>query len=293
MRKVGILLVPFLGGCMGGPSIHPPPGFAPPLAKRAVLETKSGTGRPGVLQSALDYVLRPGDLVEVKVWNQSTLNGEYELDSNGEISMPLVGRVQAAGLTEREFQDHLTELFREYFVDPHVDASVLRKMAYISGAVDNAGSIEIRGLVTLDQLIIMAGGLTTDADLSNVSVVRQGDDGPETLYFDASSDNGSGIMVQPGDRVSIPRGYAQTVKLLGEVRKQGFVRWREGMMVSDAIIESGGFTDFAARNKVEIRRGAGDDSEVIRAKVKDILEGRVEDVPLLPGDIVRVPSSFL
>jgi len=264
------------------------------MAKRTVDASQVNKSLfPGDSSVNVDYLLRPGDLLAVKVWNQPSLNAEYELDSNGEISMPLVGRVRLAGLTEREIQDQMTDLFKEFFVDPHVEVSVLRKMVFISGAVAKPGAMEIRGWITLDQLIVMAGGPAGDADMSNVSVLRQGLEGPEALYFDATADNGANVVVQPGDRISIPRGYTQTVKVLGEVKRQGFVRWRESMMVTDAIIESGGFTDFASRNKVEIRRGAGDQSQVLRAKVKDILDGKSDDMPLLPGDIIRVPSGFL
>ena len=164
-------------------------------------------------------------------------------------------------------------------------------VGYIGGAVARPGSYPIRGQITLDRALILASGTTPQADLSSVTIVRQREAGPETLTYDATRDGGAGCVVRPGDSIHVPAGFTQFVKLMGEIRNPGRVPYREGMTVTDAIIAANDFSEYAAKNRVEVRRGQGEHIRVFKVRVKDILGGKIDDFLLMPGDVINVPLS--
>lgn len=92
--------------------------------------------------------------------------------------------------------------------------------------------------------------------------------------------------------VTEPRSVLSEVKVVGQVQNPGSVPYREGLTVLDAVLASGGLTDFSAGNRAKIIRGSGEPQE-IAVRLKDILErGKMKSNVLLePGDVLIVPQS--
>jgi len=134
----------------------------------------------GRSSSAEDYRIGADDLLDISVFEAPELNRTARVSAGGEISLPLLGRVQAAGLTPQELELVLQELLRRrYMKGPHVSVFVREVQSHavsVIGAVRNPGVFQIRGAKTLVEVLSMAEGLTDDAG-DTVLVLRQGSAG--------------------------------------------------------------------------------------------------------------------
>jgi polysaccharide export outer membrane protein len=117
--------------------------------------------------SAQEYRIGPEDVLAINVFEAQELNREVRVSANGEISLPLLGSVRAAGLTPRELEFVLQELLhRTYMKDPHVSVFVREMQSHpisVMGAVRRPGVFQIRGSKTLLEVLSLAEGLADDA----------------------------------------------------------------------------------------------------------------------------------
>jgi len=122
------------------------------------------------------YKIAPLDKLTIKVFKMGDLTGDYEVDLAGNISLPLIGQVEAANLTTAQLDDQLTEKLGEKYLE-HPDVSVAIKsstahVVTVDGAVAQAGSFPVGGPTSLIQTIAMAKGTTEDANARRVAVFR-------------------------------------------------------------------------------------------------------------------------
>ena len=122
------------------------------------------------------YRIGPEDVLDVNVFAASELNRVVRVSSSGDISLPLLGSVQAAGLTPVELESHLEKLLRRsYMRDPHVSIFVRELQSHpvsVVGAVKMPGVFQVRGPKTLLELLSLAGGLTDDA--GDTAIIMRG-----------------------------------------------------------------------------------------------------------------------
>ena len=124
-----------------------------------------------------DYAIGPEDLLEISVFEAPELNRSVRVSAGGDISLTLLGPVQAAGLTSRQLEFVLQELLRRSFMkDPHVAVFVREMQSHavsVFGAVRKPGVVQIRGPRSLVEILSMAEGLAEDAG-DTVLVIRGG-----------------------------------------------------------------------------------------------------------------------
>ena len=103
-----------------------------------------------------------------------------------------------------------------------------------------------------------------------------------------------GFLVDPKVSVSIAESQHAVVFVLGQVKEPGTLPYRRGMTALRAVLEAGNFSKYAARNKTRVVRGEGEEREVIKVKLGDVVgKGELEkDVLLQPGDLVIVPETL-
>jgi len=84
------------------------------------------------------------------------------------------------------------------------------------------------------------------------------------------------------------------ISVLGKVRRPGIIEYEDGLTALQAVLRAGGFDRGAARSKVKIVRGEGEQQQNLRANLENLMEkgDRSGDITLLPGDIVVVPETF-
>ena len=125
--------------------------------------------------NAREYTIGTDDVLEVNVFEAQELNREVRVSASGEISLPLLGGVRAAGLTPRELEKSLEQLLgQKYMKDPHVGVFVREMQSHavsVMGAVRKPGTFQISGSKTLLEILSLAEGLADDAG-EEVTILR-------------------------------------------------------------------------------------------------------------------------
>jgi polysaccharide export outer membrane protein len=149
------------------------------------------------------YMLGPSDRVRLKVYGEQDISGEYEVDTNGYISVPLAGRVKAAGLNTRQLEKAVASaLSRGLLKDPRVNAEVATyRPFFILGEVKKAGEYPYKAGLTVLDAVASAGGYTYRANEGKVVIRRAGSNVEETIPLDTP------VPVFPGDNIRIPERY--------------------------------------------------------------------------------------
>jgi polysaccharide export outer membrane protein len=151
------------------------------------------------------YRLAAGDKLRIVVFGEEALSKEYTVTSAGDLSFPLLGDIQAAGLTSAELQRAITEgLDQGYLNDPRVNVEVLNfRPFYILGEVIKSGEYPYSTDLTVHQAVALAGGFTYRADQRRVFIRRAGTEQEHT--YDLSQ--GRAVYVRPGDTIRVGERY--------------------------------------------------------------------------------------
>jgi polysaccharide biosynthesis/export protein len=153
---------------------------------------------------ASGYQLGTGDKLRVTVFGEQALSGEFEVDSTGVASLPLVGQVKAAGMTPRQFEEALTATFKNggYLRDPKVSVEVLNyRPYYILGEVQKPGEYPYKNGLNVMSAVATAGGFTYRASPGTVEIQRAGEVKGKRYPLTTT------VPVFPGDIVRIPERY--------------------------------------------------------------------------------------
>ncbi len=248
-----------------------------------------------------DYVIGSADVLFISVLGNKELDTVATVTPAGTISFPLVGDVQAAGLTAEELAARITRRLRKKIRTPVVSVS-LREInsyrIYMLGGVGRAGVYASKSEVTLLQALALAGGVAPGADLTLAYVAR----GSERLDADfrkliMEGDLSQNIVLKPEDVVVLPANPQNAVFIMGEVRNTGaFPLNRESQLtILKALAGAGGFSDFAKPSRTIIIREEKTGKRIIPVDVDEIIENPQEakDILLQPGDVIIVPQGGL
>ena len=146
------------------------------------------------------YVLGNGDHVHVTVFGQKEMTGDYQVDGQGRIAFPLIGQVQAGGMSTGQLQQKIAAaLTPDYIKDPHVSVEVLTyRPFYVIGEVTKPGSYPYVSGMTALNAIALAGGFTYRADQDTFEVTRYAKSGT-SQHLKVKPDT----PVQPGDVITV------------------------------------------------------------------------------------------
>jgi polysaccharide export outer membrane protein len=247
-----------------------------------------------------DYQVGPGDLLDVAVIGNDDLSRVPTVQTNGAITLPLLGEVQVAGLTVAEVQRKVTNLLeKDYLVSPNVEVKVREYHSqYVSvvGEVNNPGRKPLRGRTRLFDALIEAGGFKTTASGEVVITRTDGsfDGGNRTLKVrisgaaTAQDTINLELPLRSGDIITASPKYFVTVD--GEVNKPSRYAIESDLTVTGAISLAGGTTRFGS-GTVKLRRTNPETGKVtlIEVNLKDVRNGKKPDVPLQPNDVISVP----
>jgi polysaccharide export outer membrane protein len=188
-----------LAGCAdtrGGSIPYDKPLAAPDEVKFQTLES--------------NYKIAPMDKLAIKVFKMDDLSGDYNVDLAGNISLPLIGEVQAANLTTAQLDDQLTEkLGAKYLEHPDVSVAIKSSTAHVvtvDGAVKEGGSFPVGGPISLIQAIAMARGTSEDANPRRVAVFRTIGGQRQAAAFDLTAvrrGQSPDPQIYPGDIIVI------------------------------------------------------------------------------------------
>ena len=261
------------------------------------------------------YVLGTGDELIIHAIDTPEISGRPgRIDPDGDLRLPIVGRVPAAGMTVGQLEEELKKRLGVFLQQPDVTVTVTasrNQSISIMGAVAAPGAKVLDTGKTLMDMLSAAGGLTPDAG-PTVRVVRKLDQGRIPLP-EATDDTGGGfsaveldaralldgrtpeknIVMLPNDVITVPR--ADVVYVIGEVGQPGAVPLsaNRATTVMEVVSTSGGVLKTAAPNRVRIlRRVAGQETRAeIAVDLQAMMRGKAKDMPMNVGDILVVPDS--
>jgi polysaccharide export outer membrane protein len=266
-------------------------------------------------QVATNYVLGPDDQITVQAPDVDEISGKpFRIDRSGNLNLPLIGVVQAAGVTAVELQSRIKDRLRKYLRNPDITVSITdfrSQPVSVVGAVQNPGVHQLQGNKNLLGVLSLAGGLRVDAG-ATVKITRRltwgrlplpdAADDPTGQYSVASlpirsmmiaAHPAENIAIMPEDVISVPR--AELIYAIGAVRKSGgFVLGeRESISALQALALAEGLDRTAAAHNARILRATENSPNrtEIPIDIKKILAGTSADVPLRADDILFIPVS--
>ncbi len=261
------------------------------------------------------YLMGPDDQLEISGPELNDVaNKPIRIDGDGNMQVPLVGRVHVSGLTAQQAEQELNKDLSKYIRNPQVVVSVAEERSQpvsILGAVNTPGVHQVQGHKTLLEMLALAGGMRPDAGYS-IRITRQVEWGCIPLpkaELDTSGrfsvaqlnlkkimeakDPEQNIQIFPHDVITVPK--AEMVYVIGDVKRSGgFVLGEaESMSVLQALSLAEGLNGTADARHARILRlmHDTDQREELPVDVKGVLAGKKTDIALRGDDILFVPGS--
>lgn len=267
----------------------------------AMLAVAGATPRVQAQGTPDAYLIGAQDVVTISVFNQPTLSGRYQIDTDGMFAFPLVGRVRAAGQTARQLETDLGRRLQEYYKNPQVSIAIDQfksRRLFIVGEVRSPGAYPMTGTMSLVEAIALAGSTLPSASGQALIVHAHGngaDAADATLPIDPDAADvvtidldalqrgevTENVVLRDGDRIFVPR--AQSVFVFGQVKNPGAYPVQRNTTVLQALSLAGGVAPQGALNRVRIERM--DKGRKVEAKIK--LDDLVQ-----PGDTIVVPERM-
>ncbi|MEO1400893.1 MAG: polysaccharide biosynthesis/export family protein [Cyanobacteria bacterium J06635_1] len=275
-----------------------------------------------------DYILGPGDEIQITVVGYTEFNDSYEILPDGNVMLPLVGAINLENKTPYQAKQEVTVRLQRYLVEPMVTIRLLELrpvVVSVAGAVHRPGPISLNNLEssnnnnnssspTLSTALLAAGGVTREADLRAVTIRRPQVGGQVeditvnlweavALQADGTINN---IVLRDGDTVVVPELSPEDVldrrllatsslapntirvRVVGEVSSPGEVEVSPDSSVSGAVAAAGGPTSDARLQEVALIRL--DDIGEVQQEVLD-LSDLVDNYQVQDGDVVVVSKK--
>jgi polysaccharide biosynthesis/export protein len=293
-----------------------------PLGPEAGAETNAAKGADQTARELLNnrigpnYLIGPEDVITINVFDVPELSKfDAQVANDGTISVPLLGSVKAAGLTQKQLRDELDKEWGEKYLN-HPQVSLYIKdfksrPVSVVGSVAKPGMIYLTGRRTLVEVLAMAGGLASvgAAAGKQVYVERPGGfqglpavDGLTQTASDKvsielnkllySQDTKLDIEIEPFDIVTVSR--AGVVYLAGAFTRPGgyVLDNKDSITALEAVAMAQGLGANARTSEAQIiRRSSSGATTETTIDLKKILQGKAPDVNLADNDILFVPNS--
>jgi protein involved in polysaccharide export with SLBB domain len=222
---------------------------------------RSATGRfepESAMPVPNDYVLGPGDNLEVQLYGNERQNLVMVVGRDGQIRLPKLGPVQVGGMSLDQVKAHLAERVSREFVGTQVSLSMgqLRSVrVFVLGDVANPGSYLVSALSNISHALLVAGGPTANGTLRDIQLKRNGYVVSRLDAYDLllNGDTSKDQRLQAGDVVFVPP-VGTTVAIEGEVRRAALYEVKNGTTVADLLLLSGGLRPAADPKTANISR---------------------------------------
>jgi len=199
-------VLPIAVAAQTAPAARPATQTTPPPRPAQGTGTAS-TGSP----VPTDYVIGPDDILSIVFWRDADMTQEVTVRPDGNITLPLMGDIKAAGLKPTELRDLVAKGAAKFIEDPNVTVVVRQinsRNVFITGGVTRPGPYPVSGQMTVLQLITVAGGLTEFADAKNIRILRTENGQTTFLKFNYNEvQDGKrldqNIVLKPGDSVMV------------------------------------------------------------------------------------------
>jgi polysaccharide export outer membrane protein len=263
------------------------------------------------------YVLGPDDQIVIHAIDSPEISDKpFLIGMNGNITLPLIGRVEAGGLTVEQLETELNTGLKKYMHDPQVSVTVAEfrsQPVSVFGAVSQPGVVQLRGRKTLYEVLSMVGGPRETAG-STLTVSRRRENGEIPLPGATVDPTGQfntaelsvqeilegknpavNIEIKPHDTISVSEATSNMIYVVGDVEHGGAftLGGRQSLSVLRSLSLAGGLGRTAKPQKARIIRSAPGElkPQEIAVNIKQIFNGKADDIMLLPQDVLVVPTS--
>jgi polysaccharide export outer membrane protein len=197
-----------------------------PLSQSAISQQTDGTGAGDTTSTAVQpqsspdtartdgtFIIGADDVLAINVWKEPDITRSIPVRSDGKISLPLIGDIQAAGRTPMQLEQDLADRLKSYITDPQVTVIVqqINSQKYnILGQVAKPGSFPLAAGTTIVDAIAISGGFKDFAKRKGVYLLRQGPRGNEERYnfnydkFIKGKNTAQNIKLRPHDTIVVP-----------------------------------------------------------------------------------------
>jgi protein involved in polysaccharide export with SLBB domain len=320
--RISLMLLVFV--CTGAASLL----VAQEPSQAGATQTTTAQSAPVVMPASMDnqgiknYVLGPGDTVDVRVFGQPDFNTMADVDGDGNISLPFVEKpIVARCRSERDIQKDISEAYSKYLNKPQVSVRIVgrnsRPPAIVHGAVVMPQRVQMQRRIRLNDLLALAGGITERAngmvqvlhtepvmcpapgEVEEPEATVTMSDGEKLQAFRVyrvsdivAGKEDANPIVRPGDVIKALE--AEPVYITGSVISPQGVYLHERQTLTGVLAMVGGVRKEAKSSDIRIYRQkqpGSIDRELIVADLAAIKKKQKEDVVLMPYDIIEVPES--
>ncbi len=213
--------------------------------KTMEIET-SQTGLKGSKAMDQGFILGVGDEVRITVWRQDDLNRVLRIGPSGKVFYPLVGEIDAAGLSAEELRRIITDGLSDYIDNPQVNVDITSfrsRKIYVLGEVNKPGILVIQDSMNIMDALLNSGGPTRDAEQKKIILIRSHPGQIELRSIDIKSllnegDQSQMIALQPDDIIYVPSSLVANVdRFFDHISKilYPIVEIERGIILGDAI----------------------------------------------------------
>lgn len=266
------------------------------------------------------YLLGPGDVLDLRVYNEPQFNGLLVVDDEGKVAVPFVDEPMTAQCrNDREVKADIVKALEKFLKRPQVSLRVTdmksRPAAVVYGAVRNPTAFDMRRRVRLIELLSRSGSVTEQAsgdvqifhteepmcpepeDLVMLSSMKKTDDAvalPYSVYKIEDVKNGlkeSNPVIWPGDIVLVQE--ARPIYVTGAVVQPSPLYLRQNLTLSLAIAQVGGARKGAKTDQVRIirKKEGALNPDILVFNLDDIKKQKKPDVALMPYDVIDVSDG--
>jgi polysaccharide export outer membrane protein len=159
-----------------------------------------------------EYVIGADDVLSIVFWRDKDMSSDVTVRPDGNISLPLLNEIHAAGLTPMQLKDRLIDESKKYVEDPNVTVVVKQinsRKVFITGEVPKPGPYLLSGPSSVLQLISLAGGLKDYAHSKKITILRTENGKPVSFRFNyedviEGKNLKQNIELKPGDTIIVP-----------------------------------------------------------------------------------------
>ena len=280
------------------------------LAVLLVVQTAAPAQRPvpakpqSPPQASSTYLIGATDVLKIRVFGEDQYNGDYNVDGDGSITFPLLGRLAVAGKTTRQIEEELTKALADGWLQkPQLSVEIgayRSRSIFVIGDVRLPGRYTIEGPMTLLEVIGQAGSLTPTA--SDTIIVQRFKDGIAASVTETPKVGDprmtevlrisyrelqegrltANLLLQDSDVILVPA--AERYYVTGFVKTPGGFPLQPGMTVRQAIAVAGGVSERGSNRRIKIMRIINGKEQEIAADLADLVK---------PNDTIRVPQRMI
>jgi protein involved in polysaccharide export with SLBB domain len=205
-----------------------------------------------------DYVIGPGDEIQIRAWGQIDVDFSATVDRNGAISVPKVGAINVAGIRYQDLPDYLKAAFGRVFRNFQLTASLGRLRSiqiFVVGQAKSPGTYTVSSLSTLVTALFAAGGPSSAGSMRSIQLKRGNQVVTDLDLYDfiVSGDKSKDARLLPGDVIYIPPVGA-LVAVNGSVNAPAIYELKEHASIFDLLRWAGGLATTAQGQKVTLER---------------------------------------